>query len=121
MTLSSRRSLLRATLALPLAAPAAVAAPAGDAALIRLCGAFDAWERRDQALSGAHLPGSPGAVAEYALNERHCAEKGALLDRICDLPCTTPAGINALGNTLALYVGEEELEDGYKGALTTGS
>ena len=103
----ARRRLLAtaAGLAAALAPAAALAAASSpDAELIRLCGEFDALQRRILALY------PEGATPIEDDNERAEAiaplsdAQDELLDRICALRATTPAGIKARAKTLVLFV-----------------
>ncbi len=120
----SRRMMLKASIAVSLAIPAAAATPAGDAELIRLCAEFDALERRLQAFDTSNLA-DPQVEEEW---EAFCtmisAQQRPLLDRLCTLPCSTTAGVYALGRTLALYLDKMDMEDtpgGYVDSRLTGA
>ena len=109
----SRRKALTAGLALVFAAPVAglAAAVEPDAELIRLCAEFDALEQAKIALDGEHPSGSAGEQAEDAERDRLTAQQNRLVDSIYELPCTSSAGIHALGKSLAGYLSPEDLED----------
>lgn len=106
-----RRTMLKAGMALPLAAPAAAAVAGRDIELIRLCAEFDVLERRTQVLPGNQPSGSREEAERAALYEALTDQQGELLDRICGLPCTTAAGVQALAATAALHLGEDEMQD----------
>ena len=103
---ASRRSLLAglAPVGLALAAAgSAGAAPAlsPDAELIAHCAAFDALERRidalfDAASSGLSFEAADAASCVIEVDQRR------LLDRICALPPATSEGCKAVARSLAL-------------------
>ena len=111
----SRRKALSAGLALAFTAPTAGLAAAGgakpDAELIALCARFDVLERKATACTGNHPCGSPAERAADAKRAKIVVQQEELVEQIVDLPCTTAAGVFAVGRSLAGYLSPEELED----------
>lgn len=82
-----------------------------DAELIRLCAEIDALEDL-LTVCGRH-EGKPGGPEEDEYDDLVATvweQQKVLTDRICALPCTTPAGLCALGSTLASYRDRRGLE-----------
>ena len=100
----SRRCLAGVVL-LPLTS-AAVVIPATqpDAELIALCARIDGLEEL-LIVRGLHdgLPGGPEEDEYDELVAVVWEQQKVLADRVCALPCTSPAGLYALSSTIAAY------------------
>lgn len=77
--------------------------------LLALCAEFDAHERRYQAICERATTAEQERLDEPVLDALRDQQE-PLLDRICALPCITPAGLAALANSLLLWDGELYIE-----------
>ena len=82
-----------------------------DAELISVCAAFCDLERAYDAPGFAHESGTPEGDAAAKERKRIVAEQDVLVDRMCELPCTTLAGVQAMATALATW-DRELLKDG---------
>lgn len=74
-----------------------------DAELIATCAAFCDLERAYDAPGYGQEIDSPEYDAVQAERERIVAEQEPLVDRMCELPCTTLAGVQAMAKALAAW------------------
>jgi hypothetical protein len=103
---TSRRALLGAVSALPLAAvPMVARAGSADAELIRLCAAFDACEMRLSAIFNP-VPGGYDEETANAEAKPNYERMSALLDHLEAAHATTPEGILARARPLGVHAGE---------------
>ena len=93
--MNARRDLLGSTSNLMLAD--------ADAELIATCAAFCELERAYDARGYGQEIDSPEYDAVQADRERIVAEQQPLVDRMCELPCTSLAGVQAMARTLAAW------------------
>ncbi len=102
----TRRNLLAGAAVLTAAPGAGQAENHPDAALIAVCAAFDACDRRATIITGT----GPGCVKDddeaEAASAPFYTRMGELLDRMAALRAATPAGIQARAFSLAQHGGE---------------
>lgn len=74
-----------------------------DAELIATCSAFCDLERAYDATGHGHEHNTPEDVAAEQERERIAADEQVLADRMCNLSCTTLAGVQAMATAFAAW------------------